>query len=145
MSTPELRPAFEQRARVHTAEQYPAATGEYAVKTKDGNQWREHKNARLQISVGQESHEGEKFKSTIEWTKNRFTKRTKSKVYICINDSLQRWNYVFAGMSHKQAAEKAIALGDEWIERNSNIYNQIPNAQFTRWESWLSHDYCGAR
>lgn len=145
MSTPELRSNFDSARLIHTAEQYPAPQGEYAVKTKDGNQWRQHKNARLQISVGQEAHDGEKFKSTIEWTKNRFTKRTKSKVYICINDSLQRWNYVFAGMSHKQASEQAIKLGDEWMERNSSIYNQIPNAQFTRWESWVNHeDYSDA-
>jgi len=103
--------------------QFPAQTGEYTVKVKNGAGWRAFDHARLPISVGQPYHEGEKFRATLEWAKHRF-----EKVTVCVNDTLQRHNLEFDGKSPELAVEFAEAAGRQWIE------NQIPMIRST-----LSH------
>src|SRR5688572_6281343 len=94
--------------------QYPAQTGSYAVKVKNGRGWHAYDVARLPISVGQSYHEGEKFKATLRWLQPRF-----KKIVICVNDTLQRHN--FSNISDNEAFFKAEAAGREWIERNIQL------------------------
>ncbi|GEM_PF-915534 len=116
--------------------QYPSQTGKYAVKVKYGGGWSSFKTARFHISVGQEYHEGEKFKATMEWAKHRF-----EKVVICVNDTLQRYNYLYkSSLSPEQAFSQTEKLGQEWIDRNLPIIQSLPNYELHRWEDWRNSD-----
>lgn len=110
---------------------YPAQTGHYAVKVKNGAGWHDFRAARLQISVGGERHEGDKFKATIEWVKPRF-----DKAIICVNDTLQRFNYANQGMTEKEAFQKALLAGDEWLSRYEVEIETLPCFKIYRWEDW---------
>ncbi|NJN46011.1 MAG: tRNA-dependent cyclodipeptide synthase [Candidatus Competibacteraceae bacterium] len=117
--------------------QYPPQTGHYAVKVKRGNSWKEFASARFHISVGQPYHEGEKFAATMAWAKRRF-----EQVIICVNDTLQRHNYHFNGMEETAALELAQVRGNEWIDRNSRAFSNVPHVELYRWEHWRNHpDY----
>lgn len=114
---------------------YPAQLGSYAVKVKNGGGWQQYSTARLQISVGQEYHEGAKFKATIEWAKHRF-----DKVVICVNDTLQRYNYMHKeGVSEVEAYAQSEVAGREWVERNINAIRSLPSCEIIRWNNWLDH------
>lgn len=110
---------------------YPAQTGPYLVKVKNGAVWRNYRVARLQISVGGDRHEGEKFKATVEWLKHRF-----DKVIVCVNDTLQRFNYVMEGMSEEEALKYSLAAGREWVSRHMDEIRDLPNVEVYRWEEW---------
>lgn len=103
----------------------------YMLKVKNGAGWRTFDKARLQISVGQEYHEGEKFLATLSWTNERF-----DKVIICVNDTLQRHNLEFDGHTPDEAFALSLAAGQQWIERNSEIIHQLSNYELMRWEEW---------
>lgn len=116
--------------------QYPQQMGAYAVKVKYGGGWSSFKTARFHISVGQEYHEGEKFKATMDWAKHRF-----EKVVICVNDTLQRYNYAYkTSLSPEQAFLESQRLGDEWIERNNPVIETLPNYELHRWEDWRNRE-----
>ena len=115
------------------AKQYPPQTGFYAVKVKTGAGWSDFDTARLQISVGQQYHEGDKLKATFNWVGQRF-----DKVIICVNDTLQRFNYEMDGMSPEDAFNRSEAKGREWIERNIETIRGLPNYTIHRWEDWRS-------
>ena len=72
------------------ATQYPPQDGAYAVKVKNGAGWNAFDTARLQISVGQPYHEGDKLAATADWVRHRF-----GRVIVCVNDTLQRFNHAF--------------------------------------------------
>jgi len=110
---------------------YPPQVGEYSVKVKNGAGWTNYQRARFQISVGQEYHEGEKLKASFNWAAQRFEGIT-----ICVNDTLQRFNYLYDGMSEDEAYKKSEAKGREWIERNQHIWRSIPNVKIVRWDEW---------
>lgn len=103
----------------------------YIVKVKNGAGWRAFDNARLQISVGQEYHEGEKFLATLQWAGERF-----KKVTICVNDTLQRHNLEFEGSAPETAYMLSEEAGRCWIERNIGNISKLPNYEMTRWEQW---------
>lgn len=89
----------------------------------------------LAISVGQESHEGEKLKATLELVSNSFSKCT-----ILVGDSLQRHNFAFLNpLNQDDHYEHSIHLGDEWIARNSSLFPvmTIPYS-IKRWDEWLT-------
>ena len=115
--------------------QYPPQIGTYSVKVKSGASWKAYKHARFQISVGQEYHESEKFKATMEWAKHRF-----DKVIICVNDTLQRYNFICnEGLQDLEAHTKAEAQGREWVERNISTIRSLPNYEIHRWDDWRNH------
>lgn len=115
--------------------QYPPQFGKYAVKVKNGRGWNAYKTARLQISVGQEYHEGDKFEATINWAKHRF-----EKTIICVNDTLQRFNFSYkTNMDTSQALFVSESEGAAWVERNKRYIEQLPNFELYRWENWRSH------
>ena len=117
---------------------FPEQTGFYKLDVKNGGRWRYFKTARLQISVGQEYHEAEKFMATMEWVKHRF-----DKVIICVNDTLQRHNACFAeGIDEKKAFVKADRAGQHWVMRNAEYIKSLPDYQIIRWEEWRNRaDY----
>lgn len=120
--------------------QYPPQLGTYKVKVKQKtvNTVNDNNVLRLEISVGQPYHEGEKFKCTIDWAKDRF-----GKIIILVNDSLQRFNYMFdEGLSEKDAYSKALNDGTNWVARNMGVIATLPDFEIYRWDAWKrSEDY----
>jgi hypothetical protein len=115
--------------------QYPAQTGKYIVKVKNGRGWNNFSTARFHISVGQDYHEGDKFEATMKWATYRF-----DKVIICVNDTLQRHNYMYReNLCGIAAYNKAEAAGREWIERNYKFIQSLSNYEITRWDEWRSN------
>lgn len=111
--------------------QYPAQTGDYAVKVKSGAGWQNFDTARLQISVGQPYHEQAKLEATINWVKHRF-----DRVIICANDTLQRFNFEFDGLSCDEAYKVSENEGREWLERNIALLRTLPSVEIYRWDHW---------
>ena len=112
--------------------EFPPQTGRYAVKVKNGAGWRTHNTARLQISVGQPYHEGDKLAATLNWVRHRF-----DHVVICVNDSLQRFNHQYEeGLSEDEAFAKAHDAGTAWIARNRELIDALPSVELHRWEDW---------
>ncbi len=96
------------------------------------------KNAKclLTISVGQEVHEGEKFKTTIDLINNWFKECT-----ILIDDTLQRHSMkLSSSLSIEELYLKSLEEGRKWLQRNNSILNtlKIP-FNITYWDKWLSH------
>lgn len=117
------------------SKQFPAQNGAYIVRVK-GNQstdsWQNYDTVRLQISVGQDYHEGGKLSATAEWSKHRF-----KKVFFCVNDTLQRFNIMFERSLDEAAAEKKSSiLGKEWVARNMPVIKGVPQAQIVTWNEW---------
>ena len=114
---------------------YPPQIGEYIIRRKSGPALREYDTARLQISVGQPYHEGEKFAATVDWLRPRF-----KRVIVCVNDTLQQHNYRFnEHLPEQQAFEKSLKAGREWLDRNAMIISTLPHVSVHRWEDWKAH------
>ena len=84
----------------------------------------------LLISVGQSYHEGAKLLATIELlNRSNFKCCT-----VMVADSLQRYNFLNS-LSQVEAYKLAISLGDQWIERNLSMLNQlIIPYEIIRWD-----------
>lgn len=117
--------------------QYPPQTGFYKIKVKEGAAWRFFDACRLQISVGQEKHEGKKFDATIDWASQRF-----QKIVVCVNDTLQRFGLMADfGLSESEAREQALQAGNRWIGQVLALHLD-KNPEIIRWDHWLRHpDY----
>ncbi len=91
----------------------------------------------LTISVGQDPHEGDKFKATLLTVQNHF-----KECIIMVCDSLQRHTLSIGSLSLNlaQVHEKANLLGELWLERNLPFIQQI-GIPYTiiRWDYWLTH------
>ena len=107
----------------------------YQVKVKNGAGWRQYNNCRLQISVGQPYHEGQKLLATLDWVDERFDKKI-----ICVNDTLQRHNFEFQGHSPEEAFRLSQEAGREWIEQNYAAIRSLDNLEIIRWEKWRRED-----
>lgn len=113
--------------------QYPPQTGEYAVKVKNGSAWHDYDTCRLQISVGQEYHEGAKMEATLNWAGQRFRN-----VIICVNDTLQRYNSIYSSTLGEEDAHKEWSLaGQSWIERNRPFFQSLQRYSIVRWDDWI--------
>lgn len=107
-------------------------TGPYAVKIKHGGPWRRFDTVRLEISVGQPYHEGDKFACTIDWAMERF-----DRIALLVNDTLQRHNLMFEhGLSEDEAHAESFKAGSDWIERNHQAIVRS-RAEIFRWDDWL--------
>ena len=107
----------------------------YKIRARSKWNWKDFDTVRMEISVGQEYHEGEKLRLTMDWARENF----KHKVLI-LGDTTQRFNTMFkTACSEEEAVKITRRLGDEWLERNkSHLYD----IQITRWDDWKSHpDY----
>jgi tRNA-dependent cyclodipeptide synthase len=116
---------------------------DYSVRVKNGSGWRQFDRARLMISVGQSYHEGAKLKATVDWLNHNPGIR---EVHISVNDSLQRHNYLAAGMTEPRATAAALLAGTLWLERNDDILAGINAKTYaSRWEEWLKRpDFAAA-
>ncbi len=105
----------------------------YTIKMKRGRAFRKLYDAcRLQISVGSNYHEDNKLMATLEWAKFNF-----KTVYICLNDTLQRYNLEFKGCGNTEATESCLRQGDLWIEKYQNILSDSECLKLYRWSEWL--------
>ncbi|MBY0544003.1 MAG: hypothetical protein K2Q14_00460 [Gammaproteobacteria bacterium] len=95
-----------------------------------------HTKCLLSISIGQQSHEGEMFESTIELVNQNF-----GSCAISLYDSLQR--YTMALQSSKSPEffhAVATKEGDLWIKRNKKYLDQLNKLEvICRWDMWLQH------
>lgn len=88
------------------------------------------------ISVGQQTHEGERFSATIDLLNNSF-----QSCVMLIDDTLQRHTMALNAM--EDAAffyEKSLKEGDLWLERNEKYYKKLSIlTKIIRWDTWLNH------
>ncbi len=97
--------------------------------------WRDFDTLRLEISVGQEYHEGAKLKAATDWARANF-----NRVVMIVGDTVQGYNIARAGnIALREAFDIARARGDAWLARNARM---IEGFDITRWDDWLQHkDY----
>ena len=95
-----------------------------------------HSRCLTTISVGQQTHEGERFSATVELINNSFQSCT-----MLIDDSLQR--HTMALRSRENAEffyERSIKEGDLWLERNEKYLRKLNILdKMIRWDTWLHH------
>lgn len=102
------------------------------MKIRGPDNWRNFQHARLQISVGQPYHEGDKLAAMLDWAAPRF-----ETIDLCINDTLQRYNLMFErNVSRFRALDVAREEGDKWLERNRSYIATHANVRVRRWEDW---------
>lgn len=120
--------------------QYPPQTGAYKVFVKDKGIWQKHGTARLQISVGNPKHTGDKFFALTEWAAARF-----DKVILIVSDTLQRHNLAMQhGISIEEAHGVSLINGQRWLKENKAALDNLAPYQrtVTLWDEWMSHaDY----
>lgn len=92
----------------------------------------------LTISVGQEVHESEHFKTTIELVNKSF-----NSCVMLIDDSLQRHTLAMISKNDADSFYKAsLQAGDQWLERNAIYYKNLTILdKIVRWDMWLMHPY----
>lgn len=104
----------------------------YKIRPRGKWDWRKFDTVRMEISVGQEYHEGEKLRDAFKWAHDQFKHR-----YIILGDTTQRFNKMFEkGISETSAHAEALRDGDLWLERNAA---SLGDAKVTRWDDWRSH------
>lgn len=86
---------------------------------------------RLNVSIGQDYHEGKKLAATIGWMGRHF-----NRVVINLCDTLQRHNLEGAGLSPQSAHRMALANGNQWLDRNQGTIDCLPDYTVTRWDDW---------
>jgi tRNA-dependent cyclodipeptide synthase len=117
--------------------QYPPQTGPYKVFVKDKGLWRNYSVARLQISVGNPKHEGDKFFALTEWAAGRF-----DKVILIVSDTLQRHNLAQdREIDIKDAYDVSLLQGQKWLRDNKAAIENIPSEKcvMTLWDAWMAH------
>lgn len=108
---------------------------DYSVRVKNGAAWRQFSRVRLMISVGQDYHEGDKFKAVVNWINRN---PSIEEVHVSVNDYLQRHNYYAQGIDTKRADATAMAEGTLWIARNKHALSDIQaKTHITRWNEWF--------
>lgn len=113
------------------------ALTQYRIKICQSPQWKQHDCCRIGISVGNLAFEGDKLQALLTWTHSRF-----SQCLLYIADLLQRHNYVWQfGMSEKEAYQKALERGHQWLSRNKKIlekYLVLP--EIRHWDHWRNSE-----
>lgn len=103
----------------------------YKVKILGPNATHSHPVGRLDISVGQPYHEGEKLAAAMRWAHNRF-----GHVIVSVADTLQRFNLMADGVEQGVAWQKSYDAGTEWIVRNAGVLN---GCTVIRWDERVRH------
>jgi hypothetical protein len=90
----------------------------------------------LTISVGQGSHEEERFAATLELINASFNACT-----ITLHDGLQRYTMALDKKEDPSYFyEISVKEGDFWLERNKKYYSKLTILKdIIRWGRWLSH------
>lgn len=110
---------------------FAISNSEYKVRPRGIRNWRDFDLVRLEISVGQAYHEGEKLSAILQWAQENF-----SHVHLILGDTTQRYNLMMNGMDHARALAYAERLGRDWLHRNRNRLAIIPNIYIHRWDDW---------
>lgn len=135
-----MRPNVSKKVNI----QYPPQTGPYKVFVKDKGIWRDHDTARLQISVGNPRHTGDKFFALTEWAAARF-----DKAILIVSDTLQRHNIAIQhGISLDEAHNLSSLGGQRWLKENQAALDNLKPWQkvVTHWDDWMAHpDYAATR
>lgn len=123
------------------SKQYPEQNGLYIVKVKSeksADKWQKFDTARLQISVGQEYHEGDKMVATLDWLRARF-----SVSQICVNDTLQRFNLMFEeNLDLPEALRVSRERGQLWAQKYGAESRKHESSEMVHWDFWLDQaDY----
>lgn len=116
--------------------QYPPQTGPYKVFVKDKG-WSQCATARLQISIGNPRHNGEKFFALTEWAAARY-----DKVILIVSDTLQRHNLALdMHIGLEEAHKVSFFKGKKWLKDNADAIEMLKPAQrvVTLWDDWISH------
>lgn len=105
---------------------------DYKLRHSSPWNWQDFDTVRLEISVGQDYHEGEKLKTAAAWARQNF-----SRAVLIVGDRIQGYNLsIVEGLSLAVAFGRATRKGDEWLERNQEA---IKGMEITRWHDWLSN------
>ena len=87
---------------------------------------------RMEISIGQPYHEGEKLRLALDWARNNY-----KQTIILLGDTQQRFNIAFReGLEINQALKVAYDRGIEWVDRNKSIIGDI---EVISWNYFLNH------
>lgn len=87
---------------------------------------------RMEISIGQAYHEGEKLKLAMNWARNNY-----ERTVILLGDTQQRFNIAFHdNLEINQALEVAYQRGQEWVNRNKSV---IGDTEIVSWNYFLNH------
>jgi tRNA-dependent cyclodipeptide synthase len=114
-------------------QQFAPPTGPYKVIFKNRVAWQGASEARLQISVGKPSVDGDKFFALCEWAAARFPR-----VVLIVSDTLQRHNLVFErALQPEDAHAESARLGEQWLIRNRTAIQLLKNPQILRWDEVL--------
>lgn len=100
----------------------------YKVRARRGQDWRKFDTVRLEISIGEEQHEGMKLCAAVDWAVNNF-----KKVVVLVADTQQRFNFMFEGLPEEEAFNRALKAGDDWLQKYSEILSS-PAIEMVRWE-----------
>lgn len=100
----------------------------YKVRARYGQDWRQFDTVRMEISVGEEQHEGKKLQAAFDWAFTHF-----KHIVVLIADTQQRFDLMFEGASEQEAFQKALKAGDLWLQRNLEIISR-PKTTIARWE-----------
>ena len=113
----------------------------YKIRARGMDRCPDKSVCRMEISIGQPYHEGEKLASALQWAE-RF-----DRVHLLMGDSPQRYNLMFEQAMPEAAAERiARARGDEWLARNSAILGRHSRFEISRWNDWKHRkDYITTR
>lgn len=127
------------------SKQYPEQLGPYVVKVKSeksADKWQDFDTARLQISVGQEYHEGDKMVATLDWLRSRFPFSQ-----ICVNDTLQRFNLMFEdNLGLPEALKISRERGQIWAQKYGDESKRHESSEIIHWDFWLGQsDYTVTR
>ena len=107
----------------------------YLTKEHDKEQFKQSQ-CLITISVGQQTHEGERFLSTVN-----LLNESCASCIILMGDSLQRHTMALIGSDTADSFyEPSIKEGDLWLERNKKYYSKLKTLKkILRWDTWLQH------
>lgn len=94
-------------------------------------EWHDYRTVRVEISVGQNYHEGARLEATLDWARKNF-----EKVVLLLGDTLQRYNLMMDGLSSEKAYAQSLVDGDEWLERNKELLRGLT---ILRWDEVTGH------
>jgi len=101
----------------------------YKVRARGKWDWQKFDTVRMEISVGQEYHEGDKLRSAMDWARENFSKRV-----LIIGDAPQRYNLMFTQkISEEEAYGIAMGAGEAWLARNKQF---LHDTEITHWDEW---------
>jgi len=110
-------------------------TDRYRIVARYRSNWKKYNCARIHISIPLLPSYDERSRSIIDWAKQNF-----AHVTLCIHDTLQRYNLMALGWDEKQAYDKALVNGDDWLK--ANLPPSDDDVEVIRWDSLLAHkDY----